>query len=233
MRTRDASSTLLQLNGFAAHVTYKDVKRLRVRITPPDGSVTVSAPHGTAEQAIHRFLTDNILWILQTQTTVRLRSPMPQHLVTGGRIRLWGTWRELEVRDAARATARLQDGRVHIRRPAHDEEAARRGVEGLYRREMGVALTDMLRQWEPQVGRSAAGTKLRRMTSRWGSCNTMTSVITFNTALARFPLEALEFVVVHELVHLLERGHGPVFKAHMNRLLPDWSTRRQLLREGP
>ncbi len=233
MRSRATSSNLLQLNGFEAHVTYKDVKRLRLRITPPDGVVAVSAPHGTAERVITRFLDENNAWILQTQTMVRLRSPMPQRLVTGGRIRLWGTWRELEVGDAARASARLQDGRIHIDRPAGDEDAARRGVEALYRREMGPAAVDVLREWEPRVGRSTTGTKLRRMTSRWGSCNTMTAVITFNTALARFPPEALEFVVVHELVHLLERGHGPIFKAHMNRLLPDWSARRQLLREGP
>ncbi len=221
------------MDGFEALVTYKAMKRLRVRITPPDGAVAVSAPFGTPEHVIERFLNENNGWILQTQTAVRLRSPRPERLATGGRVRLWGTWREVVLADAARASARLVGEQIHIRCPHGDDEAARRAMEAFYRREVGPVLQQSLAQWEPRVGRSPAGTKLRRMTSRWGSCNTVTAVITFNTALAKFAPEASEFVVVHELVHLLERGHGPAFKAHMNRLLPEWSARRQLLRGGP
>ena len=221
------------MDGYGALVTYKAMKRLRVRIKPPDGAVTVSAPIDTPDHVIERFLDANHQWILQTQAAVRLRSPHPERLVTGGRVRLWGTWHEVERLESTRASAKLVGNRIHIRCPTGDDEAARRAVESLYRREMAPALDRLREEWEPRVGRSAAGTKLRRMTSRWGSCNTVTAVITFNTALARFEPEALEFVVVHELVHLLERGHGPVFKAHMSALLPDWSARRRLLQDGP
>lgn len=227
------SSEYLQMDGFEALVTYKAMKRLRVRIRPPEGAVTVSAPFDTPERVIEDFLRDNHQWILQTQSAVRLRSPRPERLATGGRVRLWGTWREVVLQESSRASARTVGDRIHIRCPAGDDEAARRAMEALYRREMGPALDQLREKWEPRVGRRAAGTRLRRMTSRWGSCNTVTAVITFNTALARFEPAALEFVVVHELVHLLERGHGPAFKAHMSALLPDWSARRQLLREGP
>lgn len=226
-------SDVLLMDGYEAQVTYKVMKRLRVRIKPPDGTVAVSAPLDTPEHVIDGFLRTHHAWILQTRSAVRLRSPRPESLVTGGRVRLWGTWRELVVQDAARARAREINGHIHIQRPFEDGDAARRAMEALYRREMGIALERLLALWEPQVGRRAAGTKLRRMTSRWGSCNTVTAVITFNTMLAKFAPEALEFVVVHELVHLLERGHGPVFKGHMGRLLPDWPSRRQLLREAP
>lgn len=226
-------SDSLHMDGYEALVTYKPMKRLRVRIKPPDGTVAVSAPFDTPDHVIEGFLRTNHRWILKTQSDVRLRSPRPELLSTGGRVRLWGAWREVVVEDAPRASARDVDGRIHIKRPDGDDEAALRAMEALYRREMGPAVQRHLELWEPRVGRKAAGTKLRRMTSRWGSCNTVTAMITFNTALAKFPSEALDFVVVHELVHLLERGHGPVFKGHMNRLLPDWSARRQLLREGP
>lgn len=227
------SSDQLQMDGYQAVVTYKAMKRLRLRILPPDGAVAVSAPFDTPEHVIERFVDQHHDWILQTQTRVRLRSPRPERLVTGGRVRLWGVWHEVVLEDATRASARRMDGRVHIRCPAGDDAAARRAMEALYRRELAPALQDVLEQWQPLVGRRAASTKLRRMTSRWGSCNTVTAVITFNTALAKFPPDALEFVVVHELVHLLERGHGPVFKAHMSRLLPDWQVTRKLLRDGP
>lgn len=233
MTSRTGYSDLLRMDGYEAHVTYKAMKRLRVRIKPPDGTVAVSAPFDTPEHVIERFLRTHHAWILRTQSAVRLRSPRPDLLVTGGRVRLWGTWREVVVQDGARARAWEVDGRIHIQRPDGDDDAARRGMEALYRREMNAALGRLLAQWEPQVGRRAAGTRLRRMTSRWGSCNTVTAVITFNTELAQFAPGALEFVVVHELVHLLERGHGPVFKGHMARFLPDWPARRQLLREAP
>ncbi|WP_158600610.1 M48 family metallopeptidase [Tessaracoccus antarcticus] len=226
-------SDLLQMDGYDAVVTYKAMKRLRLRILPPDGAVAISAPFGTPEHVIEQFVDQHHGWILRTRTAVRLRSPRPQRLDTGGRVRLWGAWTELVVEDASRAYARHTDGRVHILCPDGDEDAARRALDALHRRELEPALKRLLEEWQPRVGRRAAGIRMRRMTSRWGSCNTATAVITFNTALAKFPPEALEFVVVHELVHLLERGHGPVFKAHMSRLLPDWQARRMLLREGP
>ncbi|MDO5735815.1 MAG: SprT family zinc-dependent metalloprotease [Propionibacteriaceae bacterium] len=233
MTYRSAHSDELLMDGYKAHVTLKAMKRMRVRINPPEGTVAVSAPLGTPDHVIERFLEENHGWILQTQAKVRLRSPGPGTLVTGGRVRLWGNWLEVVVLEAPRASAHVVGGRVVIHRRAGDDEAASRAVEALYRREMNTSLEGLLRTWEPRVGRSAAKIRLRRMTSRWGSCNTVTCHITFNTALARFPPEALEFVVVHELTHLLERGHGPVFKSHLDRLLPDWSARRELLREGP
>ena len=233
MTSRKTLSVSVPMDGYDARITYKAMKRLRLRIQPPDGVVTVSVPHDTPDHVIHSFLSKNHGWILENQSAVRLRSPGQAPLVTGGRVELWGTWRELVVTDAGRASARVVDGCVHIQRPTDDDDASRRAMEALYRREMGPALQKLLEVWEPRVGRRAQAIKLRRMTSRWGSCNTVTGAITFNTALARFPVEALEFAVVHELVHLLEHGHGAVFKGHMGRLLPDWPARRQLLRKGP
>lgn len=233
MDSASRDSEWLEMDGYDALVTYKDVRHVRLRIVPPDGEVAVSAPVLTPDHVITNFLRAKHAWILRHRAAVRLRVVDSDFWVTGGRARLWGTWRDVVVDDADRATAREREGRIHIQRPDGDEEAARRAMEALYRREMEPALEQLLRQWEPRVGRSASGTRLRRMTSRWGSCNTVTARITFNTALAKFPPEALEFVVVHELVHLLERGHGPAFKAIMGELLPDWSARRQLLRQGP
>lgn len=226
-------SEWLKMDGYDAHVTYKAMKTLRIRVTPPHGDVTVSAPLSTPGHVIADFLREKHAWIMRSQSEVRLRSTSSATPVTGGRVRLWGTWREVVVRDAAPAVARVVGNQVHLHAPAGDDDAARRAVEGLYRREMGAALELLLRSWEPRVGRRATSITLRRMSSRWGSCHPVTARMTFNTALAKFPPEALEFVVVHELVHLLERGHGPVFRAHMTRLLPGWEERRQLLRDGP
>lgn len=226
-------SELLEMDGYEAVVTYKNMRTLRVRITAPDGEVKVSAPILTPDHVIVDFLQDKHAWVLKHRSDVRLRSIRPEPLVTGGRLRLWGVWRQVVVEGASRASARVVDSAVHVKCPPGDEVAAQRAVDALYRREMGPAVADALEKWEPLVGRRSTGVKLKRMKSRWGSCNTVTGEITLNTRLAKFDVEALDYVVVHELVHLLERGHGPAFKAHMGALMPDWPARRDLLREGP
>lgn len=225
-------SEWLVMDGYDALVTYKNMKCLRVRIKPPHGEVAVSAPLFTPEQVIVDFLRDRHEWVLQHQAAVRMRSVGPDPLVTGGLVLLWGSAIEIAVEDGTRASARLVDGRIHIRRPKDDEAAARRAVDALYRRELGPAVLRALEKWEPRIRRASPDVKLRRMKSRWGSCNTVTGALTFNTLLAKFPPDALEFVVVHELVHLLERGHGPAFKAYMDAYLPDWPLRRRMLRDA-
>lgn len=221
------------MDGYDALVTYKNMRSLRVRIKAPDGDVAVSAPLFTPEHVIENFLRDRHEWVVRHRASVRLRSVPPELLVTGGRVRLWGTWREIVVAEAPRAMARLLDGRLHISGPRGDEEAAQRAVDSFYRREVHAALSSVLETWEPRVGRWATGTRLRRMKSQWGNCNVDTGIITLNTRLAKFAPEAMEYVVVHELVHFLERGHGPAFHALMARFLPDHKDRRKLLSEGP
>ncbi len=226
-------SEWLVMDGYDALVTYKNMKSLSVRIKPPRGDVAVSAPLFTPEEVIVDFLRDRREWVLKHQAEVRLRSVGAEPLVTGGRVPLWGSWREVVVEEAARASASVVDGQIHVRRPRDNDGDARRAVDALYGREMGPAVVRQLEKWEPRIGRWSTEVKLKRMTSRWGSCHTISGVLTFNTMLAKFRPEALEYVVVHELVHLVERGHGPAFKARMSDHLPDWPVRKQMLRGSP
>ena len=88
----------------------------------------------------------------------------------------------------------------------------------------------LVEKWEPVMGVRAGKLVYRNMTSRWGSCQPSTGRICINVRLALYPPECLEYVVVHELCHLIERGHGPAFQAAMDRFLPDWRERRAKLR---
>lgn len=93
-----------------------------------------------------------------------------------------------------------------------------------------AAAPALVAKWESVMGVRSGEIAYRSMTSRWGSCNPKTGRICLNVQLAKFPPECLEYVVVHELCHLLERGHGPRFKALMDSFLPDWRERRAKLR---
>ncbi len=233
MGVRTYDGQRLVMDGYDALVTYKNMKSLRMRIKPPHGEVVVSAPFFTPDHVIGDFLAERHQWILKHREEVRSRSAVPESFVTGGRVPLWGSWRELVVEDGSRPSARIRGAQVHIRRPAGHDEAAACAVDGLYRREVGPVVEAELEKWEPRIGRRCTEVRLKRMTSRWGSCHPVTGAMSFNILLAKYRPEALEYVVVHELVHLVERGHGPAFKACMSVHLPDWPARRQLLKQEP
>lgn len=105
-------------------------------------------------------------------------------------------------------------------------------VEG-YRRIVMEQTPPLIKHWEEVMGVKSKKLAYSNMTSRWGSCNPQTGRICINIQLARYPRECLEYIVVHELCHLKERGHGPRFKALMDEHLPNWRTRRELLRRDP
>lgn len=231
MSRKPPPSSLLRVAGIEAEVTYKAIRTLRLRVLPPSGRVAVSVPEGVPEETVRAFVEGHREWIARAQTKVRMAAPSVEPLVDGARARLWGAWHEVRTCETARASARLEGSTLVLAGPG--EEAWRRSLEGLYRREMEAELPALIAEWEPRVGRSASSFRLRRMTTRWGSCNTRTGAITLNLALAEHPRTALEYVLVHELVHLHERGHGPRFVAWMDLLLADWKVRRRALRSHP
>ncbi|GAA4906649.1 SprT family zinc-dependent metalloprotease [Tessaracoccus lubricantis] len=231
MASRRHRTELLQVGGVRAEVTYKPIKSLRMRVTPPDGVVKISVPLGLPPGTVEEFVRSHEQWLLKARQQVRLAHPPEEPLADGGRARLWGRWHEVRVEDAPRAGGRLDGDLLVLSGP--DEAARRRGLENLHRRELQAVVPGLFAAWEPLVGRRHASLRLRRMTSRWGTCNTRTAAITINTALAERPQTALEYVVVHELMHLVERGHGPRFVAGMDELMPDWRQRRAALRGQP
>ena len=100
------------------------------------------------------------------------------------------------------------------------------------RRALKRLLPPLVEEWAERMGVEVPAIRVRRMTTRWGTCNTKTRTVTFNLELARREPELLEYVVVHELAHLRERGHGAAFKAIMDRHLPDWRLLRRALNDG-
>ncbi len=131
------------------------------------------------------------------------------------------------VRSKARWIARHRDRIAHQPAPLQPGPEANR-----LRRELRGILPALLAEWAPRLGVPVPDFTIRRMTSRWGTCNAQARRITINLELARRELELLEYVVVHELAHLIEKGHGARFKAIMDRHLPGWRLYRKALNEG-
>lgn len=230
MAQLSSAGYLLQHQGHEIEVRYKDVQHLRLRVLRPDARLKISAPWHVTAAEVRAFVDANLDWIDRASRRVLESAPVPEPLVDGGRVRLWGAWQPLRVRTAARASARFEDGEVRLSGEGEGLEAA---LHVLHRQQLAEALPGLVEAWQPRVGRSFSRVRLRRMSTRWGSCNTRTAAATFNTALAQFAPSCLEYVVVHELTHLLERGHGPAFTGHLDRLLPGWRSVQDQLRRRP
>lgn len=229
---RPAPDTVpLRVQGIDAELTYKAMRTIRLRVLPPDGRVAVSAPIGVPAAEVEAFVASNRAWIVRNQAKVRLAAPVKEPLVDGGTALLWGNPFTVSVQDAPRPRGVIEDAIIELR--GSTQEALEQALEEVYRSELADEIGMLRARWEPAVGRSASQIRLRRMKTRWGSCNTRSAAITLNTALAERTPDALEYVLVHELVHLHERGHGPKFVAWMNALMPDWRVRRSRLRGAP
>ena len=151
-----------------------------------------------------------------------------------GRIEVSAPYRTSDAFIAAfvrerRAWIAAQQEKILASPSAHAENATPQEIEQ-WKTIVKALVPVLIEKWEPIMGVHAGKLAYRNMTSRWGSCQPSTGRICINIRLALYPPECLEYVVVHELCHLIERGHGPAFQAAMTRFLPDWKKRRARLR---
>ena len=233
--TLRAVTTLLVVDDLDVELTRKRVRRLNLSVHSPEGSVRVSAPYSTSQDGeIAAFVASRRVWIDHHRE--RLRRQAMVQVADGTMIRLWGRLHRIEVEESGsrgRVVAPEQ-GRIVIRVPPGSSEPIRRRLlDGWLRRQMTAEVTALVARWTPAIGVYVAGWTIRRMTTRWGSATPDRSRITLNLDLVAETPEYLQYVVVHELVHLVEPGHGRGFQRLMDRYMPDWRGYRRTLNRGP
>ena len=148
---------------------------------------------------------------------------------------VWGKRRLLTVIEADVPPAiQLAHNRLVLHMRTGSDEAKRlQVVEHWYRDQVKTATANLIARWQPAIGVDIAGFYVQRMKTRWGSCNAQARTIRLNTDLARKPRECLEYIVVHEMIHLLEPTHNQRFQTLMARFMPDWQFQRELLNRLP
>jgi len=230
----------LQVDDLQVEVTVRRVRRMNLGVHPPDGRVRLSIPARTSDRAIVRFVRESRDWIERHRERIRqeeleaARRPRPPVRV-GADGEVWsffGRPLQLTVRaDPGRPRAAEGPGStLEVRVPdPSDGAAVLRAIERWQRRELRAAARPLLDAWCARVGVRHDFLGLRRMTTRWGSCVPSRGRIWLNLALLDRAPDLLEYVVVHEVVHLREASHGPRFRALMDAHLPDWRERRQRL----
>lgn len=226
----------LQLGDMTADVVLKDIRNVHLSVYPPDGKVRVSAPLHMNMDTIRVFALSKLGWIRRQQAKLRAQErETPREYLNRESHYLWGRRYLLKVveRDTP-PSVELKHGTVLLGvRPGTDTDKRELILDEWYRSQLRKALPELLGKWEAVIGVKAGHVFVQRMKTRWGSCNPAAKSIRLNTDLAKKPGECLEYLVVHELVHLLEPTHNARFVALMDRFLPKWKACRAELNRLP
>jgi predicted metal-dependent hydrolase len=217
-------------------VCRKAIKHCYIRVDRSDGQVRVSAPMHMSDAAIRTAVVSRHAWIVKRQRSAQRRvDHRALEFVAGEPVLVFGVAHRLNIVESTR-TPRIEvaDGQLLSMcvRPGTSREQSAELLEQWYRSQLRLTIPELIRQWEPMMGVQVHAWGIRRMRTRWGSCNTRAQRIWLNLELARRPLRCLEYVLVHEMAHLHERGHNARFYGLMDRYLPDWRDVRALLNEG-
>lgn len=201
-----------------------------MRIDAQDGLVKLSAPYQLSEQQVFQFVQSNLAWLQQKLS--ELNPTPPLQYLTGEQVPLLGKIHTLEVQSgAAHKRAWItDDNRIQLHTPDNaSTDEKMKLLDTLYRTTLKQHMPAMLQQWQPIVGKSVNDWGIRKMKTRWGTCNITAKRVWLSLALAEKPLPCIEFVLVHELVHLHEKHHNQRFYDLMTQFMPDWEEREQLL----
>ena len=230
-------STFIQVSGIDVEVIRKDIKNLHLAVYPPNGRVRVSAPIRLDNEAVRLAVVDRLGWIRKNQD--RLRNQVrqsPREMVNGESHYAWGRRYRLKIEDGGRSNQVRLDGNTTMVLKARSDADRDRRVKALndwYRAELRDAIPGLIDKWSPVVGVEVASWSVKKMKTRWGSCNIGARRIWLNLELAKKRPECLEYVVVHEMVHIIERLHNDQFKDLMDTLMPNWRTYRDELNRAP
>ncbi|MBX5468871.1 MAG: M48 family metallopeptidase [Thermoleophilaceae bacterium] len=229
-------SGYITVGDLNVDVVYKDIKNLHIGVYPPLGRVRVAAPAHLDDDAIRLAVVQRFPWIKRQRRQFQEAARQSEReMVTGESHYVWGRRLRLKVVERpGRPHVEVDGGRVVMYVPPGTDTADRTRVLQRWQREqLRHEIAALIDKWEPRIGRKVAGWSIRRMKTKWGSCNRETAQLWFNLELAKKHPRCVEYLVVHEMVHLLERGHGERFTTLMDEFLPDWRQRRDELNDAP
>lgn len=226
------SCNTIQLGDILLNVMHKDIKNVHLSVYPPQGRVTVSVPLGMNMETIRLFGIAKLRWIRKQQTkfrnqkreTAREYVDRESHYYLGQRYLL----KVVEHDAAAKVVLKRNTIELYIRTGASIVQREKT-LQDWYRRELKELVLQRIVKLEKELGIKVAQIRIRAMKTKWGTCNVKAKRIWLNTELAKKSIESIEYVLIHEMVHLLERHHNETFIFYMDKFLPHWQHLRKEL----
>ncbi len=229
-------ATQLSVGDVSVDVVFRDIKNVHLSVHPPTGRVRISAPSRMSPDNLRSFAISQLDWIRRQQARLQGqdREPPREYLDRESHY-VWGKRYLLTVIEVDEtASVEVAHDRLLLRvRPGTDLEKKQAVIDAWYRAALRRAIPPLVARWEPIVGAKVNQFFVQRMKTKWGSCNPRARTIRLNTELAIKPREHLEYVVLHEMVHLLEPNHDSRFVALMDQFMPAWQVHRQQLNRLP
>jgi hypothetical protein len=228
----------IQVRGLRVKVVRKAIKNLHLGVYPPNGRVRVAAPMAVSNEAVRLAVIGKLGWISRQRRRFQAQPRQSRrelvsgesHYFLGRRFRL----RVLESDRFVEQGVKVRPTMMELRVRAGTERSGREALlDAWYREQLREFAAPLVAKWERVLGVRVSSWGIRRMRTKWGTCNADARRVWLNLELAKVPRECIEYIVVHELVHLLARRHDDRFFALMDRHLPSWRARRDVLNSSP
>lgn len=229
-------SAYMTVSGIDIDVVFKDIKNLHIGVYPPLGRVRVAAPDQLDDERVRLAVIQRLSWIKKQRAAMEAAERQSEReMVTGESHYVWGLRRRLKVTERpGRGHLEIDGDKLLLYVPAESSADQRRELLDRYHRaQLRDAIPELISKWEQTLGVSVPRWTIRRMKTKWGSCNRETRHIWFNVELAKKHPDCLEYIVAHEMTHYLERSHGERFTTLMDGFMPDWRSRRDQLNKAP
>ncbi|WP_370234647.1 MULTISPECIES: M48 family metallopeptidase [Henriciella] len=229
-------NTAFELSDLKVEVVRKRIKNVHLSVLPPNGAVRLAAPHRLNDQVLKSFVLSKLSWIRRQQAamTDQPREPQREFLYLESHY-VWGDRYLLDIKtNCRRHDVVLRPKTMTLELwGEYSEKKCHRVLNDWYRGRVQEKLNELFPSWCDRIGASPNQTFVQKMKTRWGGCNPETGNIRINSELAKKPVECLEYILVHELIHLVEPTHNDRFQALMSSHLPTWRSRRDLLNSLP
>ena len=226
----------IRLGEITIAVTRKNIKHVHLSVHPPGGRVTLVAPMATRSEVASAYAVSRLAWIRKQQASLRGQArEAARRYVTRESHYVWGKRYLLTVVERDRKpSVTIDHRRITLSvRPGSDQAKREAVIHEWHKNLLHAAVPRLIRKWEPRLGRKVHAYFLQRMKTKWGSCNHKGRNIRLNTELVKKPKDLLEYVVVHEMLHLIAPTHSARFVALLNEHCPAWREARTELNELP
>jgi len=226
----------IELGNITVDVEQKDIKNIHLSVYPPNGRVKISAPSRMELDTIRVYAISKLKWIKKKQEQFRNQDrETPREYLTKESHYYFGQrylLKVLEHNASPLVTLTQKEIILHVR-PDSPADKKQQILDDWYRSELKKIIPELTRKWEILIGVQTNDFGIKRMRTKWGTCNPEAKRIWINLELGKKPVECLEYIIVHELVHILERSHNGRFIGYMDKFLPKWRSYKEELNRLP
>lgn len=227
-----SSQSKITVSDLEIFIDRKDIKNLHIGVYPPYGKIRVATPLRLDDEAVRLAVISRLGWIKKQRANfLNQARQSPREMVRGESHYLFGKRYLLDViykNGKHKIIKKHSKLALHVK-PNTTQNNRLLVLNEFYRSELKVEISKLIEKWEKIIGVTLEGYDIKKMKTKWGSCNIENKTMLFNLELAKVSLDCIEYIVVHELLHFKERHHNENFKSFMDRYVPNWKERKDIL----